>query len=139
VSAFDALHDIRRVSKLPIISALRTPSGVFGRTPFTHPHIDNRSEISEFDPETGRITFADGSTAEDVDAVLFATGFEFSFPFLPDVKPANRRIPGLYQHVFKIDNPSLAFIGMVRRHFHLCLYLQSLTQQGDWLLWDTRL
>ncbi|OKL56726.1 hypothetical protein UA08_07862 [Talaromyces atroroseus] len=112
VSAFDTLHDICRVSKLPVISALRHPSGIFGHTPFIHPDIDNRSEISEFDPETGRITFSDGSIAEDVDAILFATGFEFSFPFLPDVKPVNRRIPGLYQHVFKIDNPSLVFIGM---------------------------
>ncbi|KAH8680723.1 thiol-specific monooxygenase [Xylariales sp. PMI_506] len=113
VSAFDALHDIRRVSKLPIISSLRNPSGVFGQTPFSHPHIDNRSEISAFDPETGRITFSDGSAAEDVDAILFATGFEFSFPFLPGVKAVNRRVPGLYQHVFKTDNPSLVFIGMV--------------------------
>lgn len=113
ISAFDALHDIRAVSKLPIISSLRIPSAVFSSAAFTHPDIDNRAQISAFDPETGRITLIDGSSVEDVDVVLFATGYEFSFPFLPDVKPTNRRIRGLYQHVFKSDNPSLAFIGMV--------------------------
>jgi hypothetical protein len=98
---------------LPIISSLRKHSPIFGETPFTHPEIENHSEISYFDPETGAIHFADGSTAHDVDAVVFATGYDFSFPFLPDLGPVHKRVPGLYKHVFKIDNPSLAFIGMV--------------------------
>lgn len=57
----------------------------------------------------------DGSSIDDVDVVLFATGYDFSFPFLPNsnVKISNRRIQGLYQHVFSINDPGLAFIGMV--------------------------
>lgn len=122
VSAFDALHDIRKVAKLPVISALRNPAGAYGNAPFLHPQIDNRLQIASFEPESGRVNFADGSSADDVDVVLFATGYDFSFPFLPGIKSVNNRIPGLYQHVFKSDNPSLAFVGMVSTNSHLSLY-----------------
>ncbi|KAM0216974.1 hypothetical protein ACHAQD_007693 [Fusarium lateritium] len=122
VSAFDALHDVKRTAKLPIIISLRRPSAVFGWAPFEHPHIKQRPSISSFDPVTGRITFSDGTFEDDIDVVVFATGFEFSFSFLPGIKPVNKRIPGLYQHVFKSDDPSLAFIGMVTGGFGLRIF-----------------
>jgi hypothetical protein len=115
VSAFDALHDIREVAKLPVISSLRTPSPLFGTIPFSHPDIENRPHITSFDSTTDKITFADGLTlkGEEVDIILFATGYDFSFPFLPDLKAVHKRVPGLYQHIFNIENPTLAFVGMV--------------------------
>ncbi|KAM0554039.1 hypothetical protein ACHAPJ_007114 [Fusarium lateritium] len=119
VSAFDALHDIKRTAKLPVIASLRRPSAIFGWAPFEHPHIKQRPSISSFDPVTGRVTFSDGTFEDDIDIVVFATGFEFSFSYLPGIKPVNKRIPGLYQHVFKSDDPSLAFIGMVTGAFGL--------------------
>lgn len=112
ISAFDALHDIRLVAKLPVISCLRKPNAVFTEAAFTHPDLVVKPQIKSFSPDLGRITFSDGSWVDDVDVVLFATGYDFSVPFLPDLKGVNKRIPGLYQHVFKTDNPSLAFIGM---------------------------
>ncbi|KAF7555917.1 hypothetical protein G7Z17_g1794 [Cylindrodendrum hubeiense] len=122
ISAFDALHDIRLVSKLPIISSLRSPSQTFTEAAFTHPDIVARPTISAFDPDTGRITFSDDTFVDDVDVVVFATGYEFSFPFLPNVKPVNGRIPGLYQHVFTASDPSLAFLGMVTGGFGLRIF-----------------
>ncbi|KAH6960216.1 putative dimethylaniline monooxygenase [Fusarium avenaceum] len=122
VSAFDALHDVKRTAKLPIIASLRRPSAIFGSAPFEHPHIKQRPSISSFDPVTGRISFSDGTFEDDIDIVLFATGFEFSFSFLPGIKPVNKRIPGLYQHLFKSDDPSLAFIGMVTGGFGLRIF-----------------
>lgn len=122
MSAFDALHDIRQVSKGPVISSMRAPNPTFGMSPFTHPDIDNRSEISAFDSTTGRITFVDGSWVDDVDIVLFATGFQFSFPFLPGIKAVNGRIPGLYQHIFQTNDPSLVFLGMVSSLGRLIAY-----------------
>lgn len=113
ISAFDAVHDIRLVSKLPVISSLRKPNAVFTEAAFTHPDIVVKPQIESFSADPGRVTFSDGSWVDDVDVVLFATGYHFSVPFLPDLKDVNKRIPGLYQHVFKVDNPSLAFIGMV--------------------------
>ncbi|RYC63824.1 hypothetical protein CHU98_g2379 [Xylaria longipes] len=112
----------RAVTKGPVISSLRKPNPTFGWAPFTHPRIDIRSEISSFEPATGRINFADGSSADDVDLVLFATGYEFSFPFLPNLKVINGRVPGLYEHVFNIDDPSLALIGMVYGAFGIRVF-----------------
>ncbi|EED23467.1 dimethylaniline monooxygenase, putative [Talaromyces stipitatus ATCC 10500] len=115
ISAFDALHDIREVAKLPVISSARDHSPLFGDIPFLHPHIENRPGITSFDTTTDKITFTDGSSVigDEIDIILFATGYDFSLPFLPDLKSVHRRIPGLYQHIFKIENPTLAFVGMI--------------------------
>ena len=114
VSAFDALHEIRLVAQHPVISSLREPIPAFGWNAFTHPHVSIKSPISRFHPD-GRIDFFDGSSVDHVDIVLFATGYDFNFPFLPDsnTRIKNRMIQGLYQHVFDIEDPTLAFIGMV--------------------------
>ncbi|KAK1718097.1 putative dimethylaniline monooxygenase [Colletotrichum acutatum] len=117
VSAFDALHDIRLVSQKPVIASLKEPLAAFGWAPFTHPDITIKPQVTNFCPKSGRITFSDGSTVDEVDAVVFATGYDFSFPFLPKKKVENRRVPGLYQHVFNINDPTLAFVGMVTGGF----------------------
>ncbi|KAL7627336.1 hypothetical protein AAE478_001528 [Parahypoxylon ruwenzoriense] len=113
VSAFDAIHEIRTVSKRPVISSIRQPLAEFGWSPFLHPHIQLRSAISRLDLDTKTIEFVDGSEVHDVDIVYFATGYDFSFPFLSCVEIKSRRITGLYQHVFSRHDPTLAFIGMI--------------------------
>ncbi|KAJ5107615.1 dimethylaniline monooxygenase [Penicillium angulare] len=122
VSAFDSLHDIRRVAKSPVISSLRKPSSLFGEAPFTHPDIENRGQIAAFDAENDVIKFADGTSTNGADTILFATGYDFSFPFLPTLGAVQKRVPGLYEHVFKIDDPSLAFIGMVTGGFGIRIF-----------------
>ncbi|KAK4942563.1 hypothetical protein LTR10_017692 [Elasticomyces elasticus] len=114
VSAFDALHEIRLVAQHPVISSLKEPIPAFGWNAFTHPHVAIKPPIARFHPN-GKIEFWDGSSVDHVDVVLFATGYDFSFPFLRDVNTRiqNRRIQGLYQHVFDIEDPTVAFIGMV--------------------------
>lgn len=93
------------------------PIAAFGWEPFKHPNISIKKGISRFDAETGRIYFSDGSHLDGVDHVIFATGYTFSLPFLPEVqkrvKQAYRRLPGVYQHTWNIEDPSLAFVGMV--------------------------
>ena len=101
------------MSQRPVIASLRKPLPEFGWTPFVHPHIALRSAIAEVDVENRCIEFKDGSVAHNVDIILFATGYNFSFPFLPQVDIKNRRIQGLYQHVFSYQDPTLAFLGMV--------------------------
>ncbi|OAL40688.1 hypothetical protein AYO20_00424 [Fonsecaea nubica] len=114
VSAFDALHEIRLVAQHPVIASLKNPLPAFGWGAFTHPHVSIKPPIAKFHPD-GRIDFEDGSSVDHVDVVLFATGYDFSFPFLPhiDRRIKGRRIQHLYQHVFDIKDPTLAFIGMV--------------------------
>jgi hypothetical protein len=78
-----------------------------------------KKQIARFDPDTGRIFFSDGSHVDDVENVIFGTGYTFSLPYLPSlqekIKRSDRRLPGVYQHVWNIDDPSLTFVGQVRQ------------------------
>lgn len=62
------------------------------------------------------VTFDDG-TSEDIDVIIFATGFNFTFPFLDEsvTKPSNSKVL-LYRHVFplELEKPTLAFIGIIQ-------------------------
>ncbi|KAM7410297.1 hypothetical protein PAMA_001642 [Pampus argenteus] len=63
------------------------------------------------------VEFGDGSVAEDVDLVVFATGYRFSFPFLAShVVSVSENKTSLYKYVFppELDRPTLAIIGLVQ-------------------------
>uniref|UniRef100_A0A8C4GG00 Flavin-containing monooxygenase n=1 Tax=Dicentrarchus labrax TaxID=13489 RepID=A0A8C4GG00_DICLA len=63
------------------------------------------------------VEFDDGSVVEDVDLVVFATGYRFSFPFLAShVVTASENKASLYKYVFppELDRPTLAIIGLVQ-------------------------
>jgi thioredoxin reductase len=61
-----------------------------------------------------KVRFADGGE-EEIDLVVYCTGYEISFPFLDEKVFAARdnRMP-LYQRVVAVENPSLYFIGFVQ-------------------------
>uniref|UniRef100_A0A674GWY2 Flavin-containing monooxygenase n=1 Tax=Taeniopygia guttata TaxID=59729 RepID=A0A674GWY2_TAEGU len=101
---------------------LKPKHRVFHQHPTVNDDLPNRiisgrvqvkPNIQEF-TETSAI-FEDG-TREDVDAVVFATGYSFSFPFLEGcVKVVENQIP-LYKHMFPpdLEKPTLAFIGLIQ-------------------------
>nr|CAA87633.1 flavin-containing monooxygenase 5 (FMO5) [Homo sapiens] len=73
-----------------------------------------KGNVKEF-TETAAI-FEDGSREDDIDAVIFATGYSFDFPFLEDsVKVVKNKIP-LYKKVFppNLERPTLAIIGLIQ-------------------------
>ncbi|XP_071607357.1 flavin-containing monooxygenase 5-like [Heliangelus exortis] len=75
--------------------------------------VQVKPNIKEF-TETSAI-FEDG-TREDIDAVVFATGYSFSFPFLESyVKVVDNQI-SLYKLMFlpELEKPTLAFIGLIQ-------------------------
>jgi len=119
VSSSEIIHEILPYAKHPVIGALRgAPIPAFGLVPWTHPHVVVKQQITKLDAGTGRVSFADGSHVDDVDHIVFGTGYTFSLPYLPRVqekiKGAYRRLPGVYQHTWNIEDPSLVFVGMVR-------------------------
>lgn len=61
-----------------------------------------------------RIRFADGSE-ESTDVVIYATGYQFSFPFFDPafITTQDNELP-LYRHVVHPDFPGLYFIGLVQ-------------------------
>nr|XP_030135600.3 flavin-containing monooxygenase 5 isoform X1 [Taeniopygia guttata] len=101
---------------------LKPKHRVFHQHPTVNDDLPNRiisgrvqvkPNIQEF-TETSAI-FEDG-TREDIDAVVFATGYSFSFPFLEGcVKVVENQIP-LYKYMFPpdLEKPTLAFTGLIQ-------------------------
>ncbi len=58
----------------------------------------------------------DGSVAKDVDAIILATGYDYTFPFLEENKVKFKyNSPVMYKHMFRVEeNPSIAFIGCLQ-------------------------
>ncbi|KAI0119416.1 FAD/NAD(P)-binding domain-containing protein [Daldinia grandis] len=127
ISAHEVVHEVLESAQSPVYAALRgEPIPAFGWEPFLHPDIAVKKEITRLDPETGRVFFADGSTLDDVDHIIFATGYTFSVPYLEHVQErirnAYRRLPGVYQHTWDIEDPTLTFVGMLGGGFTFRVY-----------------
>lgn len=75
--------------------------------------------IKHLDASTRTATFTDDSTATDIDAIVFCTGYLYSLPFLTDADPAlvtdGGRVENVYQHVFYTPHPTLSFIVLNQR------------------------
>ncbi|KAJ4302253.1 hypothetical protein N0V88_002390 [Collariella sp. IMI 366227] len=109
-SGLDIAAQISPVCKKPLLLSVRTP------TPPAHLAYSGAEEvpvIEEFLVEERGIRFADGRVEKDIDFVIYATGYLFAFPFLQSLKPPvmtdGRRVPGLYQHLFHIEHPTMVF------------------------------
>lgn len=61
-----------------------------------------------------RVAFVDGS-AEPIDAVIYATGYKTTFPFLkPEVFEVRDNRVALYRRVLPPDRPGLYFVGLLQ-------------------------
>ncbi|KAI8666394.1 hypothetical protein NCS57_00864000 [Fusarium keratoplasticum] len=114
VSAADIAFDLADVAQQPVhaITIGHTLNGYFGGEAFNHPHIKSHPSITHVQ---GRVVhLADGSSIQDVDHIIFGTGYSWTLPFLPAVPVRNNRVPGLYQHIVWHDDPTLLFVGAVQ-------------------------
>ncbi|KAJ5981394.1 hypothetical protein N7522_013815 [Penicillium canescens] len=73
-------------------------------------------EIVEFLPPATHnrgIKFADGHIEEQIDAIVFCTGYFYSFPFLSSLNPPvvthGWRTTNIFQQLFYTEHPTLAF------------------------------
>ncbi|KAF3988259.1 hypothetical protein FT663_03465 [Candidozyma haemuli var. vulneris] len=62
------------------------------------------------------VVFSDGSVVSNPDHIIYATGYQFSFPFLRreygDIARNGVILPSLYQHTFFINEPLLVILGV---------------------------
>ncbi|XP_074076461.1 flavin-containing monooxygenase 5-like [Macrotis lagotis] len=72
-----------------------------------------KANVKEFTETTA--IFEDG-TEEDIDVVIFATGYTLSFPFLDDDSAVLDSQNSLFKYVFppQLEKPTLAFIGIIQ-------------------------
>ncbi|GGR44586.1 cation diffusion facilitator CzcD-associated flavoprotein CzcO [Nocardioides luteus] len=78
----------------------------------THGEVVARPGIERFDGST--VTFTDGTT-EEVDVIVWATGYRVSLPFLGEEWTGSdpESMP-LFMRVFHLDDPTLAFTGLMQ-------------------------
>lgn len=124
-SAIDIVLQSLPHVKGPIYVSQRSPHPRYP-TVFNRPGVKIVSTIDHFTED--EIHLSDGAIVRDIDTVVFATGYFYSYPFLSKVRPlqpqGGLRVPGLYQHIFDIYNPdTIAFVGVANL---------SLT----WLTWE---
>ncbi|OXV10903.1 hypothetical protein Egran_01336 [Elaphomyces granulatus] len=112
-SAFDIGSQIAKVCRAPLLSSQRSES-YFSFGPETDRVVCE--VIAEFlSPTTHQrgIRFADGRIEEEIDAILFCTGYFYSYPFLSSLRPPvvgdGSRTLNVYQQMFYIDHPTMVF------------------------------
>ena len=113
-SGHDISTHISSTCKLPIIVSVRSELPVQSA-----PSKIYKPEIAEFlSPSFHHraIRFSGGRIEKDIDAIVFCTGYYYSYPFLSSISPklvgTSDRVEHLYQHIFSIDHPSLVFLGL---------------------------
>ncbi|CAI5760433.1 unnamed protein product [Candida verbasci] len=105
VSAMDSIRDILSVVKLPALTSQRSNDHVyFGNDAFKHKDIIIKPEIVKI--ENNKVYYKDGNIEENVDAILLATGYLYDYPFL-------KQVPDLFEMIFNINDPSMAFVGAI--------------------------
>lgn len=72
-----------------------------------------KPEISEFIVEDRAVKFTDGSIEKNVDAILYSTGYLYSFPFLKSLDPPlvgdGTHVQNLYKHMIYRPHPTMVF------------------------------
>ncbi|KAI1892028.1 hypothetical protein AGOR_G00149770 [Albula goreensis] len=102
---------------------LLPPYGFFKQIPLVNDDLPGRiisgrvvvkPNVREFRGST--VVFEDGSVVEKVDVVVFATGYNYDFPFLPPSLKAKAGFRlSLYKQIFppSLEQPTLAVIGFI--------------------------
>lgn len=88
--------------------------------PAKEPWAANVSQIVEFLPSQRGVRFADGRVESDIDAVIFCTGFHYSYPFLKTLEPSvvvpdGGHAAHLWEHILYTADPTLAFLSVPQR------------------------
>ncbi|KAH8805945.1 flavin dependent monooxygenase-like protein [Xylogone sp. PMI_703] len=110
-SAFDIGNQISRVCKSPLLNSVLSPMAhVAGSDKEEVP------EIVEFLSDGAGVRFKNGRIEKDIDAVVYCTGYLYSYPFLKTVEPplvtTGKRVLGVYKQIFSIAHPTLAFTAL---------------------------
>jgi hypothetical protein len=110
-SGLDIAYQVGQDCKQPVLLSSRSVSA-FGTVPQAAWRKDV-DEVAEFLPNDRAVRFKSGEIESDIDAVIFATGYFYSYPFLSNINPPivtdGLRVQNIYYHLFNIDHPTMVF------------------------------
>lgn len=88
--------------------------------------------ISQLDTTNRSVVFEGGQHFDDVDHIIFCTGYEYSQPFIRASRdtdeplfPDGQTIDDLYDHILYAPNATLAFIGIIKGDAPTFLVVQA--------------
>ena len=121
-SGIDVSAQISTVSKLPVLISEKergnpNPGGVIQDGKSWSKQVP---EITAFLPQERSVRLADGTVEQDVDSVVFCTGYHYSFPFLRSLEPPvvvrdGSHADQLWEHMLYAPDPTLAFLSIPQR------------------------
>lgn len=120
-SGLDISAQIAQHSAHPLLWSSKSVSMFAAASPSKTPDPLRRElpPIATFLPQTRGVAFEDGTEEHDIDAVVFATGYFYSLPFLSGLKPAvisdGTHVQHTYQHLFYAPRPTLSFLALNQR------------------------
>lgn len=114
-SGLDIGTQISEVCKKPLLNSVRSSSPLkLGQ--------ENKEEvppIAKFSVTDRAARFTNGRIEKDIDAIVYCTGYMYSYPFLESLDPpivdTGSRVMGLYKHLFNISHPTLAFTALQKK------------------------
>ncbi|KAL6897685.1 hypothetical protein GGI43DRAFT_99252 [Trichoderma evansii] len=117
-SGTDVSRELVSTAQLPVYQSRRSKAWWEGDSPSTG--IEWKPVISEFLPN-GRILFEDGTYLDDIDTVIYCTGYKPSYPFWDAKKNGQPlwddkkgKLVKSYWHTFFQDFPNLGIVGLPR-------------------------
>lgn len=120
-SGLDIGTQISLVCKEPLLNSIRTPSPL----KLGQEHKEEVPAIAEYLPSTRGVKFTDGRMENDIDAIVYCTGYLYSYPFLSTLEPelvdSGLRTKDIYRDIFSITHPTLAFVALGKKVFPLPL------------------
>ncbi|KAI5358637.1 putative flavin monooxygenase, FAD/NAD(P)-binding domain superfamily [Septoria linicola] len=113
-SGIDIGAQVETVCKVPLIMSQKSES--YLNVEGAKSTKVERPEIVEYLVKNRSVRFADGTIEADIDAILYCTGYFYSYPFLdsldPPVVKTGERVVNTYEHIFYKPQPTLSFLGL---------------------------
>jgi len=112
-SGLDIGNQISLVCKGSLLNSVREPVKQELK------HKEEVPPIAEYLVDNRGVRFEDGRVEKDIDAIVYCTGYLYSYPFLNSIQPpivtTGRRVIGLYQQLFHITHPTIAFLALPQK------------------------
>lgn len=117
-SGYDISAQIASYSKSPVMVSVRSDPP-FEIMPGSMVRMPEIVELLSSAHHNRAVRFSNEHIETDIDAMVFCTGYFYSYPFLssflPELIDTGDHVRHLYQHIFSIDHPSLVFASLLTR------------------------
>lgn len=113
-SAIDISNQVSEHAKLPVIISIKDDEFALN-SETSNSWSTRRPQIKEFLPASRGVRFSNGQMEDEIDAVIFCTGYHYIFPFLkqqdsPVFVPSGGYADNLWHHMLYTKDPTLAFL-----------------------------